>query len=386
MKSFITINRKRMKKNSQIRVISIIAGRYLIIKPVLFFMMACFIYINVSGQNSANIIIQPTLTTTTVTQSFTVDVRIDFTTAPATSSVDAVEVHLTFDKTKLAVTSITKSAIGVLPTEAIPLQSNSTINSNGQINYAATTNSGFPNTDFVFLTITFNVTGGAGSTTPLTFLTSFPNKTDAQRFGTSIIGSVSNGTADIQNSTLPVTLYSFSASPGSRKITLHWTTSTEINNRGFEIQRSNDGLSWVTVGFVASTGNSNSEVNYTYPDNNLEQRKYYYRLKQMDIDNRTKYSMIVTATLDGNAEYLLGQNYPNPFINQTTIQFALPQSENVNLSLYDANGRILKVLVNAKKDAGTHAISLNTESLSRGVYYYRIIAGDFISMKKMSIQ
>ncbi|MDP4264905.1 MAG: cohesin domain-containing protein, partial [Bacteroidota bacterium] len=181
-------------------------------KTILSFMLIVFLWTNLSAQNSANIIIQPASTTTTVGQSFTVTVRVDFTTPPGSSSVDAVEVHLAFDKTKDTITAITKSAIGVLPTEAIPLQSIHTINTNGQVNYAAATSSGFPNADFDFLTITFNVIGGGGTITPLSFLTSFPNKTDAQRLGSSILGSVANGSVNIQNCTAPTATIASSSS------------------------------------------------------------------------------------------------------------------------------------------------------------------------------
>ena len=81
----------------------------------------------------------------------------------------------------------------------------------------------------------------------------------------------------------------------------------------------------------------------------------------------------------------LGQNYPNPFIYGTKIPFTLSKTEKVNLILYDINGRIVKVLINASKDAGRHAINFNAGSLSKGIYYYRIQAGDFTDVKKLLI-
>src|SRR5690349_10106326 len=97
-------------------------------KPALFSLLAILCCARMFAQNSANIIVQPTPISTSSGQNFVVNVRVDFTTPPATSSVDAVEVHLTFDKTKLQVASITKPALGSLPVEAIPLQSITTIN------------------------------------------------------------------------------------------------------------------------------------------------------------------------------------------------------------------------------------------------------------------
>jgi len=187
-------------------------------------------------------------------------------------------------------------------------------------------------------------------------------------------------------STLPVTLLNLSASPAGRKVTLRWATSSENNNRGFDVQRSTDGANWATIGFVAGVGNSSLTTNYSYLDDNLESRKYYYRLNQWDLDGRSKYSVIVTATLGSKGEYVLGQNYPNPFRNETTIQYTIPQAGNVNMTLFDISGRAIKVLVNGSKDAGTHAISFNTGNLTKGVYYYRLQAGDFSDVKKLTIQ
>jgi hypothetical protein len=186
--------------------------------------------------------------------------------------------------------------------------------------------------------------------------------------------------------TLPITLLNLSASPNGRKVTLRWATSSEANNRGFDVQRSTDGVNWTTIGFVAGAGNSYATKNYTYLDDNLETRKYYYRLNQLDFDGRSKYSVIVSAVIGGKGEYALGQNYPNPFRNETTIQYTIPQSVPVNISLFDISGRTVRVLVNASKEAGTHAVSFNTGVLTRGVYYYKIQAGDFTDVKKLTIQ
>ncbi len=83
--------------------------------------------------------------------------------------------------------------------------------------------------------------------------------------------------------------------------------------------------------------------------------------------------------------YSLGQNYPNPFDKETNIPFTLSGTENVNLVLYDINGRIVKVLVNASKDAGKHVVSFNARLLAKGIYYYKIQAGDFTDIKKLTI-
>jgi hypothetical protein len=84
--------------------------------------------------------------------------------------------------------------------------------------------------------------------------------------------------------------------------------------------------------------------------------------------------------------FFLSQNFPNPASGHTTIRFSLPQPEKVTLSLFDGSGRVVKVLVNGSKEAGAHTVNLSTEVLSKGVYYYKIQAGNFTDVKKLTIQ
>jgi Secretion system C-terminal sorting domain len=83
--------------------------------------------------------------------------------------------------------------------------------------------------------------------------------------------------------------------------------------------------------------------------------------------------------------YSLGQNYPNPFNPSTKIKFTLPQSENVKLVVFDILGKEVKTLVNGETEAGIHEVNFNASSLSSGVYFYRIVAGNFITTKKMLV-
>ncbi|MDP8228009.1 MAG: T9SS type A sorting domain-containing protein [Candidatus Electryoneaceae bacterium] len=83
------------------------------------------------------------------------------------------------------------------------------------------------------------------------------------------------------------------------------------------------------------------------------------------------------------AEYSLSQNYPNPFNPTTTVDFALADAGNVNLSLYDMNGRLVMDMFNGQLSAGYHSIDINAEGFSAGVYLYRLTAGDFSAAHKM---
>lgn len=97
-------------------------------------------------------------------------------------------------------------------------------------------------------------------------------------------------------------------------------------------------------------------------------------------------SLSDTKSLAGKNEYMLGQNYPNPFNKETIIQYQVPVASYVSLSLFDMNGRLVKVLVNGSMEQGTHTVRFNPGSLSNGIYFYKIQAGNFTAVKKMIIQ
>lgn len=83
------------------------------------------------------------------------------------------------------------------------------------------------------------------------------------------------------------------------------------------------------------------------------------------------------------SDFVLEQNYPNPFNPSTIIRFSLPQSETVNLKIYNNLGEEIEELLNSELSAGTHNVEFNAAALASGVYYYRIEAGNFTEVKKM---
>jgi photosystem II stability/assembly factor-like uncharacterized protein len=186
---------------------------------------------------------------------------------------------------------------------------------------------------------------------------------------------------------LPVELSSFSATPIGSVILLNWSTSSEINNKGFEIQKS-ENSNWKSIGFVKGNGTSTQTNNYSFNDNDINPGKFNYRLKQIDFDGGFKYSEIVTAEVGIPNSFSLEQNYPNPFNPSTKISFSLPVDSNVKIKLYNMIGQQIKEIINSGFQAGNHSIDFNAGALSSGVYLYRIesigITGEkFFAVKKM---
>ena len=190
------------------------------------------------------------------------------------------------------------------------------------------------------------------------------------------------------NQALPVELTSFTALVNTNNVNLNWKTATEVNNNGFEIQRAVRGQqsevsSWQKVGFVEGHGNSSSPKEYTYEDKNLTGgTKFIYRLKQIDNDGEYEYSKEVEVEVVPK-KYTLYQNYPNPFNPSTTIKYDLPQSSEVNLTVYNILGEKVRTLVNGMEGAGYHSVEFDASNLASGTYIYRLQAQNFIQTKKM---
>jgi len=189
----------------------------------------------------------------------------------------------------------------------------------------------------------------------------------------------------------PVEMLSFNSSTIQKDVTLNWSTSTELNNSGFEIQRAieNGKLkieNWNKIGFVSGSGTTNAPKDYSYADRNLETGKYKYRLKQLDFNGNFDYFELAEVVSIGIPDkYDLSQNYPNPFNPVTTINYDLPTDGIVTLKVYDILGRELKTLVNEMKTAGYHKIQLNAADLASGAYFYQMKAGDFVAVKKFVV-
>lgn len=189
------------------------------------------------------------------------------------------------------------------------------------------------------------------------------------------------------NPALPVEMLSFNSEVSGNNVLLKWTTGSEINNAGFEVQRKTGSADWVNVGYVQGNGNSNVQNNYTYSDNNLQSGKYKYRLKQIDYNGNFEYHNLSSELTIGLPNtFALKQNYPNPFNPSTKIEFNLPVNGNVLLKIYDVSGKEVTRLINNEfRNAGNYSVDFNAKSLASGVYFYKLEAGSYTGIKKMML-
>jgi hypothetical protein len=189
---------------------------------------------------------------------------------------------------------------------------------------------------------------------------------------------------------LPVELASFTATSMGSEVILKWTTKTEMQNYGFEIERcrkseQNSEYKWENIGFVKGSGNSNSPKEYYFNDQKISAGIYLFRLKQVDTDGSFQYSGEVEVSIANITDsYVLEQNYPNPFNPSTIIKFAVNETSPVSIKVYDALGKEVVTLFNETAESGKYySIEFNGSDYSSGVYYYAIAGNNYNAVKKM---
>ncbi len=188
-----------------------------------------------------------------------------------------------------------------------------------------------------------------------------------------------NLTVTYLSKVLPVELTSFKAETIDKTVELKWKTATELNNKGFEVERKiSQNSKWETIGFVKGSGNSTNPTSYKYTDDFKYQTIngiVVYRLKQINLDGNKEYSEEIKVKIDLTPkDFVLYQNYPNPFNPSTNIKYAVPYQSNVDITIYNALGERIKVFEQGIKEAGSHDIVWQANNQASGVYLCTITA------------
>jgi hypothetical protein len=211
----------------------------------------------------------------------------------------------------------------------------------------------------------------------------------------------SPGKTNAGDVSLPVDLSYFTASSArSDEISLTWVTESEFENLGFIVERRNvntespwiEIASYITHTELQGQGSVTHSTDYTFTDNTVEiELAYDYRLADVSFDGVREYHNLYvldvsSATLP--TEFQLLQNYPNPFNPTTTISYALPETVNITLTVYDITGREVVRLASEQQAAGYHDVEWKgTDTagnpVSTGEYFCRLEAGSNSQTIKM---
>jgi len=224
------------------------------------------------------------------------------------------------------------------------------------------------------------------------------SKLDAANIGSVVIIPSSGITASIAgirvaqdwgNAPLPVQLTNFAASASRFGVDLHWSTASELNNYGFDIERRSVGgveaSEWTRVGFVQGAGTSSETREYSFTDSDPGFGRYAYRIKQIDMNGAfTYYGAAEVEVGVAPKDLALDPNYPNPFNPSTNISFTVPQDGHATLKVFNMLGQEVATLFDEEAIAGRqYKQTFDASSLPTGVYVSRLDFGGQSVMRKM---
>lgn len=190
-------------------------------------------------------------------------------------------------------------------------------------------------------------------------------------------------TENTSSNPLPVELVGFRANMIGKSVQLNWSTATETNNAGFEVEKQQNDA-WLKIGYVEGHGTTNAPQSYSFVDAQAQGR-VVYRLKQIDRDGAFTYSnsVEVTGAVVPAALSLQG-NYPNPFNPTTTIGFTVPSNGEATLKIFNVLGTEVATVFHDMASAGVaYAVPFNAASLPSGTYFSRLEFGGQRIVKRM---
>ena len=176
---------------------------------------------------------------------------------------------------------------------------------------------------------------------------------------------------------LPVTLIDFGAVYANDKVNIKWTSTFELNNDRFEVERSTDGTSFKPVGTVKGLGTSSAKHEYQFNDdvskNVLNKNDLYYRLKQVDLDGKTSYTKVLVVRVYRTKTLQSLSVTPNPAINDIKVNVQL--NENAYIVMKVANSSGIEVMRKTTRGSnGTNSLRLEgTNRLQAGIYFLEVI-------------
>lgn len=186
------------------------------------------------------------------------------------------------------------------------------------------------------------------------------------------------------NLVLPIELISFEAKPIKDQVQLTWKTALEINNQGFEIQKSRDAKNWDVLSFVKGNGTTFQEQDYIFIDRQPFEDISYYRIKQLDYDGKFELSFIVSAVFRGSSSIL--KIAPNPVKNgELNVELnSKIEMEDFRLNIYNQIGVLAKMHTN-KVYAKKYQEVLSLRDLNKGIYFVEIIVDNQIFFKRIIV-
>lgn len=165
------------------------------------------------------------------------------------------------------------------------------------------------------------------------------------------------------NNPLPVHFISFDANCGGNKVLLTWKTAQEQNSSRFDVERSVDGIRWIVIGNVPASNNSNTEINYSFADNDPQQN-VFYRIAEHDLNGRFQYTNIIRSLCNKTDLFKL---WPNPVHEIAFMNIVSSNQSQAVIKIFDSKGALVKEQ-KSNLSQGNNQLSIDMRSLANGVY------------------
>ncbi|TVR81362.1 MAG: T9SS C-terminal target domain-containing protein [Chitinophagaceae bacterium] len=169
---------------------------------------------------------------------------------------------------------------------------------------------------------------------------------------------------------LPVELLYLKADPINNEfIRVHWSTAVEIDNAGFYLERSTDGVDFEEISWISGNGNTSQEMYYSYNDLDVEHNVvYYYRLRQVDFDGSYEYTYIVNAMISTTDVFNISEFIPNPTNEHTRVVVNSSTDREITVTIFNTLGQLVKDEVHHIAP-GQYSIDFNMQHLADGTYH-----------------
>ncbi len=200
--------------------------------------------------------------------------------------------------------------------------------------------------------------------------------------GVSVCTSLPAAATLTVSSTLPVLLKNFNGKWSEMSVILNWETSNEFNSRDFEIERSQDGVSFSAIAVVQAAGNSQLLRSYQFIDDSPFRNYNYYRLKLNDIDGRSVYSKVIFLQRNESGIQINAIS-PNPFKNELSISVVLERNQPIVANIFDASGRIVRTYTQHGQLGVNNFKFMKLDNIPAGYYIFQLQVADKLLSEKI---
>jgi hypothetical protein len=198
--------------------------------------------------------------------------------------------------------------------------------------------------------------------------------------------AITGDCASLSNTLLPVELAYLESTPEDQSIRLNWETLSELNNTGFEVQRSTDGRHFSKIAWVEGQGTTSKNHQYSFKDEAVKvNTTYYYRLRQLDEDGTETFSPVRNTMIKDEGAFVVSYLFPNPTSRSygfAMFNLSVPSRGKVNMEVYNIQGQLIKSL---SKDyvVGKNTISVPVNDLTEHQYFVKFQMGDEVVYRKL---